>query len=57
MAVHDDEFYTHNPNEGLLMWSDIGDDAYIWSPVAKKRINQDDKNCLATVEKSFKVVL
>ena len=49
MEVHDNEFYTHDPGHKLIMWSDVGDHAYIWSPEAKRKINQHDTSCLATV--------
>ena len=50
MDVHDDEFYKQDPNGELLMWSAVRQDAYIWSPEAKRRINQHNKSCLAMVE-------
>ena len=46
---HDNEFYTHNPGDRLLMWNSVGPHANIWSPEAKRRINQH-ATCLATVE-------
>ena len=36
MDHHDDDFYTHNPGNMLLMWPDVGANANIWSPEAKK---------------------
>ena len=46
MDLHDDDFYTENPGDRLLMWSDVGQHSNIWSPEAKRRINQHDTSCL-----------
>ena len=32
------------------MWNGVSQQSYIWSPEAKRRINQHDTSCLATVE-------
>ena len=49
MDLHDEDFYTENPGDKLLMWGGVGNYADIWSPEAKRRINQH-ATCLATVE-------
>ena len=54
MDAHDDDFYTANPGDRLLMWSAVGSEANIWSPEAKRRINQHNKSCLATTDFSSK---
>jgi len=51
MDLHDDEFYTYNPGNKLIMWSGIGRQADIWSPEARRRINSQNNSCLA-VEQS-----
>ena len=50
METHDNEFYTHDPGHKLIMWSDVGPEANIWSPEAKRRIDEHDTSCLATLE-------
>ena len=42
MDVHDDNFYDSNPGNKLIMWHAIGGEAFIWSPEAKRRINNHD---------------
>ena len=32
------------------MWNGVSQQSYIWSPEAKRRINQHDTSCLAAVE-------
>ena len=46
MDAHDDEFYSSNPDNDLIMWSSVGGTSKIWSPEAKKRINRHDSSCL-----------
>ena len=46
MDLHDDEFYTHDPWDKLLMWSAVGNDAFIWSPEARRRIKNQNNSCL-----------
>jgi len=50
MDLHDDEFYTSNPGDKLLMWSRVGRKAFIWSPEARRRINRQDNSCLRRVQ-------
>eukprot|EP00092_Neocalanus_flemingeri_P022449 GFUD01024347.1.p1 GENE.GFUD01024347.1~~GFUD01024347.1.p1 ORF type:complete len:270 (+),score=62.11 GFUD01024347.1:72-881(+) len=56
MDLHDDQFYTSNPKSRLLMWSSVGFQAYIWSPEAKRRINNQDNSCLAKDVPSSSIV-
>jgi len=49
MDLHDDQFYTANPGDKLLMWSRVGRKAFIWSPEARRRINNQDNSCLRRV--------
>jgi len=49
MDLHDDQFYSSNPQDKLLMWSSVGFGADVWSPAAKNRINRQDNSCLAVV--------
>eukprot|EP00092_Neocalanus_flemingeri_P086642 GFUD01109228.1.p1 GENE.GFUD01109228.1~~GFUD01109228.1.p1 ORF type:complete len:286 (-),score=77.15 GFUD01109228.1:363-1220(-) len=46
MDLHDNQFYTSNPKSRLLMWVPVGFFATIWSPEAKRRINNQDNSCL-----------
>ena len=50
MKPHDDKFYHYS--EDLIMWSGVERNANVWSPEAKKRINEHDNSCLATVDPS-----
>ena len=44
MDHHDDEFFTHDPGNMLLMWPGVGTSANIWSPEAKRRIKEHTEN-------------
>jgi len=48
-AMHDDEGYEYDNK--LIMWPVVGTDANIWSPVARKGINQQDHSCLGVKNK------
>jgi len=52
MDLHDDSFYENNPGNKLIMWSEVGSNANIWSPEAKRRINRQDNSCLKRRDKS-----
>merc|ERR1712106_292939 len=47
MDLHDDQFYSSNPGDRLLMWSSVGRGATVWSPEARRRIRNQDNSCLA----------
>ena len=46
MDLHDDQFYSSNPGDRLLMWSSVGRGAAVWSPEARRRIRNQDNSCL-----------
>merc|ERR1712106_649957 len=48
MDLHDDQFYSSNPGDRLLMWSSVGRGATVWSPEARRRIRNQDNSCLDT---------
>merc|ERR1712106_564349 len=48
MDLHDDQFYSSNPGDRLLMWSSVGRGAAVWSPEAQRRIRNQDNSCLDT---------
>merc|ERR1712106_1094750 len=48
MDLHNDQFYSSNPGDRLLMWSSVGRGAAVWSPEAKRRIRNQDNSCLDT---------
>ena len=52
MRPHDDDFYYCS--EDLIMYSEVGHNANVWSPETKKRINEHDNSCLATMDPSRK---
>ena len=45
-SEHDDDIYSKNPNDKLIMWKHPGIDANIWSPNAKMGINKHAHSCL-----------
>merc|ERR1712106_51525 len=46
--LYDDQFYSSNPGDRLLMWSSVGRGAAVWSPEAQRRIRNQDNSCLDT---------
>jgi len=60
MDVHDDEFYTADMKDKLLMWSSVNRGAFIWSAEARKRISRHDNSCLCKrigLLRTFRTVL
>merc|ERR1712142_22413 len=49
--LHDEEYYRYRDTNKLVMWEVVDEEAHIWSPEARKAINNQDHSCLRGVSK------